>query len=167
MLEKVSLKKLKLHSIFWESVITCLLSRSNTKTKTNLNWFFKSITFDPKFLFFSKSLMKELWTLYTRLFWSRDKFENYFLSWAALLKISDNKVVISSKQKKIGSNWSFLRLYWQLLAKFLIVEYLYVAFSHSRKRSMGRKNKSEGRMRPAGRTLAMSVIYYMASKCWF
>jgi len=35
---------------------------------------------------------------------------------------------------------------------------LYVAFSQNRKRSKGRKNKSEGRMRPAGRTLAMSGL---------
>jgi len=42
--------------------------------------------------------------------------------------------------------------------QILVVEDLYVAFSHNRKRSKGRKNKSEGRMRPAGRTLAMSVI---------
>ncbi len=69
-----------------------------------------------------------------RLFWSRAKFENYFSSWAALLEIHKC-------------------FYWQFLTKFLTVEDLYVAFSHNRKRSKGRKNKSEGRMRPVdGRT---------------
>jgi len=36
------------------------------------------------------------------------KFENYFISQAALIKISDEKVTISSKQKKIGSFDAFI-----------------------------------------------------------
>ncbi len=43
-------------------------------------------------------------------------------------------------------------IFQQLLTKFLIVEDLYVAFYHNRKRSKGRKNKLEGR------TLAMSEL---------
>jgi len=42
------------------------------------------------------------------------------------------------------------------LAKFLVVVDLYVAFSHDRKRSKGRKNKLEGC------TLAMSDIYFIS-----
>ena len=71
------------------------------------------------------------------------------------MEISDDKVTISAKQEKF---WSFFQ---QLLTKFLIVEDLYVVFSNSRKRSKGRKNKLEGRMRPAGRTLAMSGLYHV------
>jgi hypothetical protein len=41
----------------------------------------------------------------------------------------------------------------------------YAAFSHNRKRSKGRKNKLEGRMRPAGRPLAMSVLAFRVQKC--
>ncbi len=97
----------------------------------------------------------------TSLFWSRAKFENYFSSRAALLEKSYNKVVISAKQKKI---WSFLFSFQlQLLTKFLIIDDLYVAFSHSRKSLKGHKNKSEDCIRPAGRTLAMSAIY---SQTW-
>ncbi len=55
--------------------------------------------------------------------------------------------------------WFFWCFYWQLLTKFLVVEDLYVAISHNRKRSKGRKKMLEGCMRPAGRTLAMSDVY--------
>jgi len=83
-----------------------------------------------------------------RLFWSRAKFENYFSLRAALFKIGGAEIFF-------GSFWCS---YWQLLTKFLVVEDLYVAFSHNRKRSKGLKNKLEGRMQPAGCTLAMSAL---------
>jgi hypothetical protein len=43
-----------------------------------------------------------------RLFSSRAKFENYLSSWAALFEITDFKVTISAKQKKIGPFDAFI-----------------------------------------------------------
>jgi len=83
-------------------------------------------------------------------FWSRVKFDNYFSLWAAQFKISDDKVTISEKQKIFGPFHAFIDSFWK--------NFYYVAFSQNRKRSKGRKNKSEGL------TLAMSVLYSHISK---
>jgi len=61
-----------------------------------------------------------------RLFWSWAKFENYFSLWAALFKISDDKITILWSRKR---NWSFWCFYWQLFTKFLVVEDLCCFFS--------------------------------------
>jgi len=61
---------------------------------------------------------------------------------ATLFEISDDKVTISARQKKIGPFDAFIDSF---LTKFLVVDDQHVAFSRNRKWSKGRKNKLEGR----------------------
>ena len=86
------------------------------------------------------------------LFCLRAKFKNYFSSRSAQFKIvSYDKVTTFARQKKIGLFDAFIDSFWPNF---------YVAFSLTRKRSKGRKNKLEDH------TLAMSVIWCAIITFW-